>query len=724
MSGPHALPSLKSYGTIGSWFFRHETTDWVVRHVETLEILSARSAARRLTIDLKLPTDPESWIAHDGSEALYCMPVARLAKERPTSFIDLRDEAGDVLPLLTRAENAVISRRALTVSVQALLGRQATIDAALGYGLALVVEEEGIPAEVAAAVYERAMSVRNQLREGPTATRLAQVVTQLSANSMIWVLLRGEPGQRRVIKLAYRIPLKVPVVPARRVNLVEFERLGISIPEEGTVDWLASMRNLASRGTAAMGLDAIDITVHDPVVQDPRSYHFQVRTPTGVRLEEIVPTTFPEGEEAELYVGAQHLYLRGASSGQNLPLQLCFRVHRHGLLNLSLLATSVITALLWLVRSNETALVGAGANVTRAQIAAAVLVLVPAGLAVFANRPTENPLATVLLSGVRWFVVLAALCGAFAAAALGGVRPTGSLQTSLLIYASIASGCLAAMLVAWVGSVRLLREPAVAVRRRLWGDCRYRTHRLFLAGVAVALNGIVALAVNDDWFSSSASTGLGLVAVSVSAAVSAIAVYLIRWAPARRGDKTVADAEGPADVGDLDEKSSLVFEGSDAVAQVEPSSPAPAQHAGSLDPVEETNRTSETTAEDAEHSPAAEDTRTPPAVPGGQPAGLAAPRVPYVPLAMYLAVVLSFGAGIAGDLFLASNEQAQFATIAWVCFGWAAVFAAAVVGNLLLPLAEPPDLSYAWDPWEAAEQALENLDLLDRDATKTEPPPL
>ncbi len=47
------------------------------------------------------------------------------------------------------------------------------------------------------------------------------------------------------------------------------------------------------------------------------------------------------------------------------------------------------------------------------------------------------------------------------------------------------------------------------------------------------------------------------------------------------------------------------------------------------------------------------------------------------------------------------------------------ILAAAVV-NLLQPLDEPPDLSYAWDPWEAAEEALENLELLKAEPSEKE----
>ncbi len=533
---PQPLPSPREYGTVGAWFFRHEPHNWVARHVETLEILGARSAARQLTIDLILPNDPESWIAHDGDEALYCMPVARLAKERPTSFIDLCDEQEQVLPLLTRAENAGISHRALSVAVQGLLGEKATIDATLGYGLELLVEEEGIPAEIAAAIYGQAARVHKQLNEGHTGRRLSQVVSQLQANSMIWLPLRGEPGQRRVIKLAYRIPLKVPVVPARKQKMRWIEELDIFIPEEARVDFLESIRNVASRATAATGFAAIKITVHDPVVQDPCSYHFQVRTPAGVRLEEIAPTRFPEGDEVELYIGAQHLYLRGATPGQTMPLLLRFRVHRRGILNLSLLATSVITALLWLVKSNEASIDGRGMDVTRAQIAAAVLILVPAGLAVFANRPAENPLATILLSGVRWFVMLAALSGAVAAAALAGVRATESLQTSLLIYATTSSACLAAVTIAWVGSIGLLRERAVEARRVLWGDCRYRSHRLLIAALAVVANGLVARGLSDNWLTSFQHGTRSTIVVIVTSAATATAVFLLRWAPLRASD--------------------------------------------------------------------------------------------------------------------------------------------------------------------------------------------
>jgi hypothetical protein len=649
---PPSSPTLKEYGTAGAWFFRNDPTGWVTRHVETLEILHSHAAIRRMTIDFTLPTDPATWISNDDVEATYGIPLARLAKERPTSFIDLRDEEGRVLPLMTRAENAVISRRALTVAVQALLGRQAVIDATLGYALDLLVDEEGITSELAAAIYERAASVRNQLRQGSAAGRLSQVVTQLQANSMIWVPLRGQPGQRRVLKLAYRLPLRVPVVPQRHTRLVKVEELDISILEERGIDTLASVRNLASRMTARMGFNAINITVIDPVMEDPSSYHFQVLTPSGVHLEEIVPTPFQTTDDAELFIGEQHLYLKSARSGQTMSLLLRFRVHRHGLLSLSLLATTVITPLLWLVMTNEPAILGGGAHVTRAQIAAAVLVLLPAGLAAFAHRPSENPLATVLLSGVRWFVVLSALCGAAAAAALGGIRATSSLHMSLLVYAVISTVCSVGTLVAWAGSFTPMRERALDTRRMLWGDYRYRSHRLTLAGICIALNGLAAFEASDETLFRPHHVGLAMIMVSVIGAATAAVAYLARRAPVRSKD---------------------------------------------LPGVLESNE------DDPGSKPHPTDSQ------------LLSVQVPYIPWAMYGATILCAVAGALDALLLGSGGESALPALAVICIVAAGLFASAVAINLLQPLGERPGLSYLRDPSNAAEVSLENLDLLEND---------
>jgi hypothetical protein len=540
---PHA-PDLKLMGTVGAWYFRHAPTEWVARHVETLEILGGRSARRRLTVDIVLPRSPRAWVERRGDDATYCVPFARLSKQLPTSFIDVRDEAGATMSLLTREENARISRRALAVATQRLLG-SAPVDAALGFALDVVVDEEGIPAEIGAAVYERAATFRNQLRAGPAAERLRTIVSQLQANSIVWLLLRGRPGERRVIKLSYRIPLETPVVPARRAEEIMIEQLGIPITEEGRIAPIETARNLVARFTASAGWDAIDIKVNDPVIQDPRSYHFQIRAPGGLRVEEIRPLEWPEGSDLELYFEPLHVYMRGASGTRAMPLLLRLRVHRRGLVNLSLLASAAITSMLWFVQARQEQLTSIGES-GNAEVIASVLVLVPAALVIFATRPGENPLAASLLAGVRAFVVLAGLAAAAAAAAVGDVRMTKSLSASLIIYASIATACTLAIAIAWAGTSSFVRERVAQTRRWWWGDARYENWRLLVAAISCGVAGGAADALANDAFGLRQHGARSVIGLGVLLTVVAVVAVLLRPRPRERTNETETDdGDGP-----------------------------------------------------------------------------------------------------------------------------------------------------------------------------------
>src|SRR2546423_861096 len=89
------------------------TADWlleysngVARHVETLVIHSPTAAQRRLTIDLLLPQ-------RGLRRSMWMLPVTRLAKVEPGSFIDLVDEQRRSIALPTRQESDVITYQVL-----------------------------------------------------------------------------------------------------------------------------------------------------------------------------------------------------------------------------------------------------------------------------------------------------------------------------------------------------------------------------------------------------------------------------------------------------------------------------------------------------------------------------------------------------------------------------------------------------------------------------------
>jgi hypothetical protein len=524
INGTLDSPGPDEFGTVGSWYFLHQP-EWIERHVETLELLGGRSAFRRLTIDLILPSAPEAWIADGDGTASYCIPVARLAKDEPTSFIDMSDEQGTTLPLLTRRANAILSARALRLAVSHLIGED-EIDPVLDEALKMVVEDDGLPAEIASGIYKRAAATISGLSHGPAAERLAQVVSQLQANSFVWVSLRGRPSSRRVLKLCYRISLAAPIIPARRTETDTIEELGLDVENEGPIDLIESGRQMFSRFTAAAGWDAIDLRINDPMTQDPQSYHFQVQTPAGLQVSEIAPDWMPTGEYFSIYSAGEHLYMSAADPGQLVPLTLRLRVQRRGLLNLSMLTTFFITGLLWFVTTHSEHLDGSG-EATNAQLTGGVLLVAPAFLVLFTTRPAENALASALLTGVRSSVLLCGLCASASAAAIGGVRPFDSLQTSLIVTSGVASAATLTVLIAWFGSWRLVREQMLSMRHRWWGDRRHGS--LFLSTIAICPALLAALAggLYVDAFSLTDVRAHGLTAAGVLAAIAAL-VFVCR----------------------------------------------------------------------------------------------------------------------------------------------------------------------------------------------------
>lgn len=100
--------------------FLTSTGGWTSRHVEHFEFIDETSARRRVTVDLRL--SKASTVAV-GQASVYFVPVAVIAKEDPVDHVDLRDEGGAALPLLTRQENAALSEAAICTAARLMAGQ-------------------------------------------------------------------------------------------------------------------------------------------------------------------------------------------------------------------------------------------------------------------------------------------------------------------------------------------------------------------------------------------------------------------------------------------------------------------------------------------------------------------------------------------------------------------------------------------------------------------------
>jgi hypothetical protein len=479
-------------GKAGAYYFSSEPT-WVVRHVETLEMRGLRSATRHLTIDLALPTAREAIVASVGDRSLYCIPIARLSKDKPTVFIDLRDEHGGALPLLTREENARISSLALASAVRTTarmtndekLPPQVTL-AAGALELAPRPRSDYWASYLAAAI---AGFARTKGVDVPS--RIGQVLTQLAENSYLWSVIEGRPGDRRVLKLHYTIELDFPKLPvqASRKILLDFGDLKIPTEVKGEIMVAETLAVLRAYVAARIGWDSIDLKLPDPVIQDPRTYHLQIDPPRGLRVDriEFAPApTDPPIDRTAVFAEKEHLYLRPARIERAVPLSISMRVDRRGFLNLSMLSSAIICALLWVYQASAYRI----AHGTDHEAAAAVLLVVPALLVVFATRPTEHPLASMLLSGIRTVMLTLGLVAGAAAAAIADIRPTHTLSASLIIYAVLGSACSGVVTIAYLDAIPWVRRIAERARR-WWCSASHSRPRHFVEVAAIA--GSVAL---------------------------------------------------------------------------------------------------------------------------------------------------------------------------------------------------------------------------------------
>ena len=504
---PSLTPRLdmSAIGRRGAYYFLNDPT-WIARHVETVEIESEDAGRRHLTIDIELPTDPEAVVQQRGDEALFCVPFALLAKHPPHAEIDVRSETSDSLPLLTRAENGWISSHALMEAFEHNVGgvpypqfgrdldHLVFASGPAADGIVRPGASEGFEAAVAAALMLEEID-----EDGPGAKRIARVIQDLAVCSMLWIDLWGAPGERRIVKLSYAIQLqrqplvlRRPKEEFRRVRFPDDDRPDIVFPVEagGSIRWRDTAARLLNPLATALGWASFDADVSYPDVRGAHTYHLQVVAPQGLELTGIGIDAC-DGNAVSRCDGLRaHLYLSGIDGPTSSPIRVGMKVERRGFLNLSVVATTITAAGLWLAQGHA----GAADDADVSQISAAVLLVLPALLAIFVARQAEHPIATRLLAGVRSLVLLAGLSSVTAAAALSGIRLDlwQTVSEAWIWCASIASVAAIGVTIAWLRSFDTIRpfqaEPMV------YGPSSYLS-RVGLSGLFVI---VLCVAVRRD----------------------------------------------------------------------------------------------------------------------------------------------------------------------------------------------------------------------------------
>jgi hypothetical protein len=483
-------------GRCGSHFVLTDSTQYLRRHVETVQIMSDSFARRRLTIDIQLPSDPDLGFDGGGDERIFWIPVTSITKSPPRSNIDLRDNRGTALALLTRYENGLISHAALVDAAAKLLEKEPS--SLFKELLRETVERDKIAGQVSCALAEAACRDANVDMEHESAKAFAETLRVLAGNAWVWVPLQGRRSERRVIKFHYDIEFDRPELfrqrPKTHRYLIAAGNTKVAVPlqlrEQGDGNPYSPPRRLATRLASATGLASVNLGIKSrPYLISSTSYHLQVESPPGVETRDIdLFADVPSKEDTDNVRRSHgiHLYVnpvRLKAEGAGLAL-VTLRVGRRGFMTLSWLSAVLSVALLWLFDlTSRTHIESREATVT-------VILFGPALLAALVVRPGEHPVATKLFSGVRLLVAMNGILAVAAAAAVADVRPEGwSIEHAWFIYAITASVIAVIISFSWVLSWDSTFRVVSAMREELRDVTKYRR----ISATIVGLTGLVFL---------------------------------------------------------------------------------------------------------------------------------------------------------------------------------------------------------------------------------------
>jgi hypothetical protein len=475
---------------IGAYFLgqRHRL---IHRHLEKVTIAPDQTARWQLTIDLELPTDPIAECgSHDG-ESRFLFPLMYLKKAEGRTGFGASQEDGTAVPLPTRKTSDRVSAIAIAQAAAELVPDEIDEDApdsvphlpndSLRYVAHCIASEQPYNASVILNELLRWLDPR--IRAAWDSAGLTSVLKMLVEHYLVWVPLRGLPGERRQINVGQDVEL-LPR-PFRRWRFGQAKKRWYS-----GMFWLRARRFRdpaqvldTGRGRKygklgrrisfsvlgerlALPFAWLPIEFDFPTIYTRRcsSYHFELVCPNGLSPRGIKLVTNARGEDGKalrleggetLGTRSGRLYLpRGRSLG-DLTIRATVGIGRGTFPILWLLMGTITAVMLWsLVSANPTWLIH-GAEHSENEVATGILLIVPAllGALVIGFEGSTSR----ILGGARVLLLAAGLAAAASAAVLVGTTPLGFQARAIwTICASVATAATIPLATSWLLSLPLV----------------------------------------------------------------------------------------------------------------------------------------------------------------------------------------------------------------------------------------------------------------------------
>ncbi len=405
--------------------------EWIHRRVETVTFIDAHTIRRTTSLDFTVvPTLPR--IPTGDGEAVL-VPLSYLAKH-PVTSLDVRDETGAAVSVLTTEQNGALSAAALVAIAAAFVQQPQTPNAVDLDDFDRLPEAIGeitvAPIPLAEAKY-RALETFLAEEVGPedalatlaaTPEFLERVATFVSSFVLVAVL-PATIGQRRIVKFGYEEPAR-------------------GQPDE---------RGRGERLLDGLGVTPTTIRIPIPAADVATSFHLEIRAPEGVGMTESVlydAVRQPRSSVPWRRQGRRVVHvLAPRDPGPACEVKVNLRASPGGWLRSSLATVAAVA----LVMTLSATRLGVVVDAPRGQPArpsgdvAALLLAVVGVVVALIVRPGEHPLTTHMLTWAR-AVTMAGVALPLVGAWLLAFGPRGTLLTVLWWVLAI---------VGWVATVVL-----------------------------------------------------------------------------------------------------------------------------------------------------------------------------------------------------------------------------------------------------------------------------
>lgn len=434
-------------------FYLRQRHGLVHRHVETLTLQPELIVEWRLTVEFELPLNPKARLGGIGKKSSFLFPLAFLSEADLPSGLKV-EEDGNEVPRATPAECDQIS----VVAAANALGHLAASGEPHVYLLDDELQEILKPivsgrALVASMALQKLFSEADSLEIAWEAAGLTEVLKMLVEHAILWIPIQGEPGERRVMTISRRIPLRRrallrwsvgelgpanlnPLHKALRKRPTDPQtELGIRIGNKvfGRRSRRVSFGALRERLIQPLGLMPIEFECPTIYAKRALSYEFQVHFPDDLSARALrvlchdqlatrdsatSPTTGSSSESADTVVvlprtASYHRY--GAQSSNGLVLRVVAGVSAGAVPIFWWLASATAASLLW-------AFVAAGPDAARNPAQPAIIVGV---FSFVTSLVVKGSPAHQRFIGARLLLMSSGLSLLVAALAMGGARPFG-----------------------------------------------------------------------------------------------------------------------------------------------------------------------------------------------------------------------------------------------------------------------------------------------------------